>query len=317
MPMQPRPISETSSPALPRFRDLMVPPISRWPASGGRFVRVGHREQVAHGTQPDLPLAQVVASVVVVALDLPVHVDRGDAVLGDEVLLDRSRRVEEDGFRSDVGPEHIVRLGALLRAAVPAARPRPSCLVDPLPGPAALAGPCGVHVHGSSIAVERSGVVTASAHLTFRLAAIFGTRYPAKAQANRRPSPLSAQCSANGASRLPERLRSSQRATPARVAPAAAPITVRTVPAGPGLTRSATAALALRRPREGRTCHSPNSSDEPMTATRTPRRRASMASSTPRKATSSSSAVPSGIRTSTCHSTAAPDSAVARVSANA
>src|SRR6266498_2935281 len=70
MPMQPRPISETSSPALPRFRDLMVPPISRWPASGGRFVRVGHREQVAHGTQPDLPLAQVVASVVVVALDL-------------------------------------------------------------------------------------------------------------------------------------------------------------------------------------------------------------------------------------------------------
>src|SRR6266704_5977758 len=55
MPMQPRPISETSSRALPRFRDLMVPPISRWPASGGRRVRVGHRDQVAHGTQPDFP----------------------------------------------------------------------------------------------------------------------------------------------------------------------------------------------------------------------------------------------------------------------
>src|SRR6266540_3235663 len=190
MPMQPRPISETSSPALPRFRDLMVPPISRWPASGGRFVRVGHREQVAHGTQPDLPLAQVVASVVVVALDLPVHVDRGDAVLGDEVLLDRSRRVEEDGFRSDVGPEHIVRLGALLRAAVPAARPRPSCLVDPLPGPAALAGPCGVHVHGSSIAVERSGVVTASAHLTFRLAAIFGYPLPGEGPGEQEAQPV-------------------------------------------------------------------------------------------------------------------------------
>src|SRR6266540_1513776 len=190
MPMQPRPISETSSPALPRFRDLMVPPISRWPASGGRFVRVGHREQVAHGTQPDLPLAQVVASVVVVALDLPVHVDRGDAVLGDEVLLDRSRRVEEDGFRSDVGPEHIVRLGALLRAAVPAARPRPSRLVDPLPGPAALAGPCGVHVHGSSIAVERSGVVTASAHLTFRLAAIFGYPLPGEGPGEQEAQPV-------------------------------------------------------------------------------------------------------------------------------
>jgi hypothetical protein len=53
---------------------------------------VGDGEEIAGRTQRHARLLVVVAHVVVeLALDLPVHGDRRDAVVDDEMLLDRSR----------------------------------------------------------------------------------------------------------------------------------------------------------------------------------------------------------------------------------
>jgi hypothetical protein len=48
--------------------------------------------------------------VVEPALDVPVHVDRRDPVVDHEVLLDRSRRVEEHRLGTEVDPELVPRL---------------------------------------------------------------------------------------------------------------------------------------------------------------------------------------------------------------
>src|SRR5215218_5397707 len=62
--------------------------------------------------QRDVLLVAMVTRVVVeLALDLPVHIPRGDAVVDDEMLLFRSRRVEEHRFGAEVDPDHVVRVG--------------------------------------------------------------------------------------------------------------------------------------------------------------------------------------------------------------
>jgi hypothetical protein len=52
-------------------------------------VCMGNGEQVADGARPHALLLAMVALVAVVALDLPMQINRRDAVLADEMLLDR------------------------------------------------------------------------------------------------------------------------------------------------------------------------------------------------------------------------------------
>jgi hypothetical protein len=64
------------------------------------LVGVGDGEEIAGRTQRHALLLVVVAHVVVeLALDLPVHDDRRDAVVDDEMLLDRSRGLKNTAAR--------------------------------------------------------------------------------------------------------------------------------------------------------------------------------------------------------------------------
>jgi hypothetical protein len=74
---------------------------------------MGDGRQVTDRARPNALLLAMVTLVAVVALDLPVHVNRRDAVLDDEMLLDRSWRVEVDGLGAQVNPQHIVRFTTL------------------------------------------------------------------------------------------------------------------------------------------------------------------------------------------------------------
>jgi hypothetical protein len=56
---------------------------------------MGEGNQIADRARPHALLLAMVPLVVVVALDLPVHIHRRDIALHDEMLLDRSWRVEE------------------------------------------------------------------------------------------------------------------------------------------------------------------------------------------------------------------------------
>jgi hypothetical protein len=71
------------------------PPVVAW-TSCGFLVRVAHGNGVADRGKMHAGLPGVFACVVVVTLSVASHVQRVDPVLGDQVLLDRSRRVEAD-----------------------------------------------------------------------------------------------------------------------------------------------------------------------------------------------------------------------------
>src|SRR4029450_4660704 len=77
---------------------------------------MGDGEQVTDRAESHALLLAVVTLVVVApALDPPVHVHRRDAVLDDQMLLDRPRRVEEHRLGAKMGPQHPAWLCGLGR----------------------------------------------------------------------------------------------------------------------------------------------------------------------------------------------------------
>jgi hypothetical protein len=81
--------------------------------SCGFLVRVAYRKKLANPAHTHPRLSRVLAPMLVVAHSVASHLQRVDAVLGDEMLLDRSWRVEEDRLPSGVVPEDV--LGFLRR----------------------------------------------------------------------------------------------------------------------------------------------------------------------------------------------------------
>src|SRR4029453_14432278 len=83
------------------------------PKSGGLLVAMGDGEQIADGARPHALLLVMIPLVAVVALALPTPIHRRDALFADQMLLDRSRRVEEHRLGAEVDPQHIVWLAIL------------------------------------------------------------------------------------------------------------------------------------------------------------------------------------------------------------
>lgn len=78
--------------------------------SCGFLVRVAHHKKLANPAHMDLRLSGVLAPVLAVAHRVASHLQRVDAVFGDEMLLDRSWRVEEDRLPPGVLPEDVLGL---------------------------------------------------------------------------------------------------------------------------------------------------------------------------------------------------------------
>src|SRR5581483_6475588 len=109
------------------------------------------------------------------------------------------------------------------------------------------------------------------------------------------PNPLTDQCSAIGAIRLPLRLRSQLKTNPAAAVAITANVTPASMPMAPPPSSRVNPTLLLVNPNDVAMCQRPNSS-EPATATpRNPHARFNAPCSTPRKASSSGITVCNGM----------------------
>src|SRR4051794_21223550 len=121
----------------------------------------------------------------------------------------------------------------------------------------------------------------------------------------RTPNPLAAQCSATGANRVPVRRRSSARSTPARAVPTTVAHTTATARRR-DVALPATAVLVRIRARAGRTCQTPNRTDDTAVAATDPYVTSTNPHTTPPNAHSSSTTVDSGITTRPGHTPLRP-----------